>query len=265
MRSAVSYSAAAPRGPRRAEDRDRGPELGQQAEPLHELGLDPHHSPGVGVHPVGRPPPVEQPLIGGGGWYLLAAQRDGSLATDPPVRLGISVHDVTKVVAPKRWSVAPRGPPARGGSWLMRGAGGGSVDAVPHNPARLRARAIVGSTLLLVLVVAVYAIYHVAPSGDPRPAASRLPGGQRRRRPSRSTPTRPPSRPPSPASRPGGTCRRGRSPSPWPPRCRNRSCTTWPTATATRSGSSSSAPRKAGARPPTWRTPSTPPPSSSPP
>ncbi len=51
----------------------------------------------------------------------------------------------------------------------MRGAGGGSVDAVPHNPARLRARAIVGGTLLLVLAVAVYAIYHVAPSGTPAP------------------------------------------------------------------------------------------------
>jgi hypothetical protein len=40
---------------------------------------------------------------------------------------------------------------------------------VPHNPARLRARAIVGGTLLLVLAVAVYAIYHVAPSSTPAP------------------------------------------------------------------------------------------------
>jgi hypothetical protein len=40
---------------------------------------------------------------------------------------------------------------------------------VPHNPARLRARVIVGSTLLLVLAVAVYAIYHASPSGTPAP------------------------------------------------------------------------------------------------
>ena len=40
---------------------------------------------------------------------------------------------------------------------------------MPHNPARLRATAIVGSTLLLVLAVAVYAIYHASPSGTPAP------------------------------------------------------------------------------------------------
>jgi hypothetical protein len=51
----------------------------------------------------------------------------------------------------------------------MRGRRGGSVDTVPHNPARLRARVIVGSTLLLVLAVAVYAIYHTGPSGTPAP------------------------------------------------------------------------------------------------
>ncbi len=42
-------------------------------------------------------------------------------------------------------------------------------DSVPHNPARLRARAVVGTTLLLVLAVAVYAIYRNAPSGAPAP------------------------------------------------------------------------------------------------
>jgi hypothetical protein len=42
-------------------------------------------------------------------------------------------------------------------------------DSVPHNPARLRAGAIVGTTLLLVLAVAVYAIYRNAPSGTPAP------------------------------------------------------------------------------------------------
>src|SRR5207245_784403 len=62
-------------------------ELGQQAERLHELGLDPQHAPGVGVHPLGRAAPVEQPLVGGCRRYLLAAQRGGSLATDLPVRL----------------------------------------------------------------------------------------------------------------------------------------------------------------------------------
>ncbi|HET9968993.1 MAG TPA: hypothetical protein VFQ68_12230 [Streptosporangiaceae bacterium] len=40
---------------------------------------------------------------------------------------------------------------------------------MPHNAARLRARAIVGTTLVLVLVVAVFAIYHNAPSGTPAP------------------------------------------------------------------------------------------------
>jgi hypothetical protein len=39
------------------------------------------------MHPVGGPAPVEQALVGGGRRYLLAAQRDGSLAADPPVRL----------------------------------------------------------------------------------------------------------------------------------------------------------------------------------
>jgi hypothetical protein len=46
---------------------------------------------------------------------------------------------------------------------------GGYRLFVPHNPARLRARAIVGTTLALVLAVAVYAIYHTAPSGAPAP------------------------------------------------------------------------------------------------
>src|SRR4051794_17562304 len=254
----------AARGPRRAEDRDRGPELGQQAEPLHELGLDPQHAPGVGVHPVGRPPPVEQPLIGGGGWYLLVAQRDGSLATDPPVRLGISVHDVTKVVARKRcrWPRAGRWPRTDPGS----GGAGVTVASIPCRTIPLGsgpgsssgARSCWSSRSRSTLFTTRR---RAAPPPRRPPAARRAPAT----RPSRWTPTRPLSRPPSPASRPGGTCRGRRSPSPSPPRCRSRSCTTWPTATATRSGSSSSAPRKAGARPPTWKTPSTPPPSSSPP
>ncbi len=98
MASAVWYSWV----PRwvRAEPKigDRGPELGQQAESLDELGLDAQHPPGIGVHPVGRAALVEQPLIGGGRRYLLAAQRGGSLATDPPVRLGINAHRALRVV-----------------------------------------------------------------------------------------------------------------------------------------------------------------------
>ena len=45
--------------------RDRRAELGQRAEALDELRLDPQHPPRVGVHPVGRPARVEQPLVGG--------------------------------------------------------------------------------------------------------------------------------------------------------------------------------------------------------
>jgi len=46
---------------------------------------------------------------------------------------------------------------------------GGYRLSVPQNPARLRARIIVGTTLALILAVAVYAIYHTAPSGTPAP------------------------------------------------------------------------------------------------
>jgi hypothetical protein len=46
---------------------------------------------------------------------------------------------------------------------------GGYRLFVPQNPARLRAGAIVGTTLVLMLAVAVYAIYHVGPSGTPAP------------------------------------------------------------------------------------------------
>jgi hypothetical protein len=49
---------------------------------------------------------------------------------------------------------------------------------VPHNPARLRARAIVGTTLLLVLAVAVYAIYRNAPGGTPAPPPPGCQAGQ---------------------------------------------------------------------------------------
>ena len=52
-----------PRRPGRAEDGYSDPQLGQEPEPLDELGLYPHDPPRVGVHPVGRTPPVEQPLV----------------------------------------------------------------------------------------------------------------------------------------------------------------------------------------------------------
>ena len=96
MRSAVSYSGLSRLVRAEPKIDDGGTELGQQAEPLHELGLDPQHPPRVGVHPVGRAAPVQQPLVRGRLRYLLATQRGGSLAADPPVRLGISVHRATK-------------------------------------------------------------------------------------------------------------------------------------------------------------------------
>ena len=57
----------------RAEHGDRRAELGQRAEALDELGLDPQHPPRVGVHPVGGPARVEQPLVGGAAVDLVAA------------------------------------------------------------------------------------------------------------------------------------------------------------------------------------------------
>ena len=69
----------------------------------------------------------------------------------------------------------------------------------------LRGRAVVGTALVLVLAVAGYAIYHSF--GNVTPALP-PPGCQAgtASRPSRSTPTRRPSRPPSRASRPGTGC-----------------------------------------------------------
>jgi hypothetical protein len=39
------------------------------------------------MHPVGWTTAVKQPLVSRDGRDLIAAQRDRSLATDPPVRL----------------------------------------------------------------------------------------------------------------------------------------------------------------------------------
>src|SRR5215472_15542128 len=47
-----------------------------------------------------------------------------------------------------------------GGTGTSRGCVEVASDSVPHNPARVRARAIVGTTLVLVLVIAGFAIYH---------------------------------------------------------------------------------------------------------
>src|SRR5699024_9906633 len=57
-------------------------QLGQRAEALDELALDPHHPPRVGVQPVGVPVLGEQPLVGGLLRDLRAAQRDRALAVD---------------------------------------------------------------------------------------------------------------------------------------------------------------------------------------
>ena len=70
---------AVPRDPGRPEHADRAPQLGQRAEALDELRLDAQHPPRVGVDPVARPARVEQPLVGGAGLDLVAAQRDRSL------------------------------------------------------------------------------------------------------------------------------------------------------------------------------------------
>ena len=69
----ASYVGSLGRRARGAEDGDRRPELGQRAEALDELGLDPQHPPRVGVHPVGRAARVEQPLVGGAPVDLVAA------------------------------------------------------------------------------------------------------------------------------------------------------------------------------------------------
>jgi hypothetical protein len=69
----------------RPEDRHGQAQLGQQAEALDELGLDPHDPPRVGVDPVGRAAAVQQPLICGRRRDLAAAQRDRALTALAPV------------------------------------------------------------------------------------------------------------------------------------------------------------------------------------
>lgn len=46
------------RGPGRTEHGDRRPDIGQRAEPLHELVPDPHHPPRVAAGTCRRPGPV---------------------------------------------------------------------------------------------------------------------------------------------------------------------------------------------------------------
>ena len=63
--SPIGVEGVVDRRARRAEDRDGRAELGEGAEALDELRLDPQDAPRVGVHPVGRAAGVEQPLVGG--------------------------------------------------------------------------------------------------------------------------------------------------------------------------------------------------------
>ena len=72
----------------------------QQPEAFDELGLDPEHPPGVGVHPVGRPPAVEQPLVRRGRRYLLTPQSGRPLAPLWPAGIGIHAHRPPTVIAP---------------------------------------------------------------------------------------------------------------------------------------------------------------------
>src|SRR3954451_24901493 len=62
------------------EDADRRTELGQRPEALDELRLDAEDPARVGVHPVGRPSAVEQPLVGRRVRYEAAPQRHGAFA-----------------------------------------------------------------------------------------------------------------------------------------------------------------------------------------
>src|SRR5262249_853171 len=71
---------AAARG---TEDRDRGPESGQRAEALDELRLDAEYAPRVGVHPVARPPRVQQSLVGRALVDPVATDQDGALRLVP--------------------------------------------------------------------------------------------------------------------------------------------------------------------------------------
>ncbi len=76
QRPALRVLGVVARGARGAEHGDRARQLGEHAEALDELGLDAHHPPRVGVHPVARAARVEQPLVGGGRLVAaLAAQH----------------------------------------------------------------------------------------------------------------------------------------------------------------------------------------------
>src|SRR5487761_1472800 len=95
----------------RAEDGNRGPQLGEQPESLDELRLDPHHPPRIGVHPVGGAGPVQQPLVGRGLGYVPAAQRGGPLTARPPARLRVPAHGLSTVALRRRWPGQARGQP----------------------------------------------------------------------------------------------------------------------------------------------------------
>src|SRR3954447_478829 len=68
---------------RGAEHGDGRSQLGQGAEALDELRLDPQDAPRIGVHPVRRSARVEQPLVGGAAVDLVAALDDRALLLRP--------------------------------------------------------------------------------------------------------------------------------------------------------------------------------------
>jgi hypothetical protein len=61
---------------RGAEDRDGRTGLGERAEALDELRLDPQDAPWIGVDPVGQAAGVEEALVGGAALVHLAATLD---------------------------------------------------------------------------------------------------------------------------------------------------------------------------------------------
>src|SRR5450830_1992676 len=71
--------------------------LGERAEALDELALDPHHPPRVTVHPVGLVATGQQALVAGRPGHLAAAQQDRALAVPVAVRARslLSAHGPT--------------------------------------------------------------------------------------------------------------------------------------------------------------------------
>ena len=70
-------------------------EFGERAEALHELRLDAHDPPGVGVHPLGGARGVQQPLVGGAGLHLAPPpqHRPEPLLLGPAAPSGLARRD----------------------------------------------------------------------------------------------------------------------------------------------------------------------------